>query len=118
MGQSSPSPSLDFPLKSSGPKRREILPQWFVRPPSMRPRHHMNLSPEATVYGSPSMSQPPSQASSSPKGRSRVEAPRRGDANVGMSICEFFEAYQGPPASSITTFAPALVSAYAAIPPP
>src|SRR3954469_14389687 len=78
----------------------------------------MNLLPEATVYGSPSMSHPPSQASSSPKGRSRVEAPRRGDAYVGMSICEFLEAYQGPPASSITTFAPALVSAYAAIPPP
>src|SRR4051794_20017082 len=30
----------------------------------------------------------------------------------------FFEAYQGPPASSITTRAPAWVSAYAAMPPP
>src|SRR4051812_42810971 len=84
----------------------------------MRPRHHMNLLPVATVYGSPSMSHPPSQASSSPKGRSRVDAPRRGDADVGKSICDFFEASHGPPASSITTFAPAFVSAYAAIPPP
>src|SRR5512132_3247755 len=84
----------------------------------MRPRHHMNLFPDATVYGSPSMSQPPSQASNSPKGLLRVDAPRRGDANAGVSICEFFEAYHSPPASSITTLAPAFVSAYAAMPPP
>ena len=71
----------------------------------------MNLEPAATVYGSPSMSQPPSQASNSPKGRRRVEAPRRGEAKAGVSICEFFDAYHSPPASSITTFAPAFVRA-------
>ena len=98
-------------MKSSGPKRREILPQWFVRPPSMRPRHQLNFEPDATVYGSPSMSQPPSHASNSPNGRSRVDAPRRGDAHAGVSICEFFDANHSPPASSITTFAPAWVSA-------
>src|SRR4051812_8429755 len=84
----------------------------------MRPRHHMNLLPLATVYGSPSMSQPPSHASNSPKGRSRVDAPRRGEANDGVSICGVFDAYHSPPASSMTTLAPAFVSAYAARPPP
>src|SRR6185503_12943202 len=72
----------------------------------------------AIVNGSPSMFQPPSQASCSPKGRVLVAAPRRGVANDGTSMVVFFEAYHGPPASSITTFAPAFVSAYAAMPPP
>src|SRR3954467_14166604 len=118
MGQSSPSPSRVFPWKSRGPKRREIRPQWFVRPPSMRARHHMNLEPLATVYGSPSISHPPSQASNSPNGRVFVDAPRRGDAYAGMSILLSRDAKNDGPASSITTFAPARVSAYAAMPPP
>ena len=88
-----------------------MRPQWLVRPPSMRPRHQRNFEPEATVYGSPSMSHPPSQASNSPNGRRVVDAPRRGDAYAGSSIFEFFDAYHSAPASSITTFAPALVSA-------
>src|SRR5919201_6952530 len=64
------------------------------------------------------MSQPPSHASNSPNGRSRVEAPRRGDAYEGTSIFESRDAYHSEPASSITTFAPARVSAYADMPPP
>src|SRR5260221_11346168 len=84
----------------------------------MRPRHQRKFEPGADVYGSPSMSQPPSQASNSPNGRFRFEAPRLGDAKAGVSILESRDAYHSPPASSITTFAPAWVSAYAAMPPP
>src|SRR5687767_7654413 len=85
----------------------------------MRALHHENgCEPCAIVNGSPSMFQPPSQASCSPKGRVFVAAPRRAVAYDGMSMVAFFDAYQGPPASSITTLAPAFVSAYAAMPPP
>src|SRR5690606_39376881 len=59
MGQSSPRPSMLPRRKSSGPKRSEMRPQWFVRPPSMRARHQSNVSPGAIVYGSPSTCQPP-----------------------------------------------------------
>src|SRR2546425_10076500 len=64
------------------------------------------------------MSQPPMHASNSPKGRSGVEAPRRGDSYGHVSIAESVRLSQGPPASSTITSAPAWVSAYAAIPPP
>ena len=37
------------PLKSCGPKRSEMRPQWFVRPPSMRARHQRNRWPSAVV---------------------------------------------------------------------
>jgi hypothetical protein len=67
--------------------------------------------PEARVYGSPSISKPPSQASNSPKGRVCVARPRICVAYAGVSICEFFEAYQAGPASSMTTRAPARVRA-------
>ncbi len=80
MGQSSPSPSSDLRRKSLGPKRREIRPQWLVRPPTIRARHQPNFEPGATVNGSPGSSQPPMQASNSPKGRSLVLAPRRGES--------------------------------------
>src|ERR1041384_6779281 len=80
IGQSSPSPSRLRLSKSQGPKRSEMRPQWFVRPPSMRARNQRNRSPDATVYGSPSMSQPPMQPSNSPNGFSRDPAPRRGEA--------------------------------------
>src|SRR2546425_8153475 len=77
MGQSSPRPSRLLCRKSLGPKRSEIRPQWFVRPPTMRARHQSNRVPGARVYGSPSMFHPPTQASNSPNGRSGVDAPRR-----------------------------------------
>jgi hypothetical protein len=38
-------PGLEIP----GPKRSEMRPQWLVRPPSMRPRNHMNWLPRAIV---------------------------------------------------------------------
>src|SRR5438270_8389870 len=85
----------------------------------MRARHQAKFcDPWAVMNGSPSIFHPPSQASNSPKGRVFVDAPRRGDAYAGMSIFESREANQDGPASSITTFAPAFVSAYAAMPPP
>ncbi len=118
MGQSSPRPSRLFRRKSLGPNRREIRPQWLVRPPTMRARHQPNFDPGATVYGSPSMSHPPMQASNSPKGRSLVHAPRFGVLNGQVSMAESVVLSHGPPASSITTSAPALVSMYAAMPPP
>ena len=43
MGQSKPRPSRDFGLKSYAPMRSETRPQWFVRPPSARDRHHMKF---------------------------------------------------------------------------
>ncbi|MCS3782845.1 hypothetical protein GGP88_000379 [Salinibacter ruber] len=79
MGQFCPWPSTLRPLKSSGPKRREMRPQWWVRPPSIRARNQFQLVSSAVVYGSPSMSHPPRHASISPKGRAVVEAPRRGE---------------------------------------
>ena len=60
-----------------------MRPQWFVRPPSMRPRHQSKRVPGARVYGSPSISHPPSHASNSPNGRVRVARPRRGVAYDG-----------------------------------
>src|SRR4029077_4654270 len=118
MGQASPRPSRLLRLKSYGPNRREMRPQWLVRPPTMRARHQLNSVPGARVYGSPPLAQPPMQASNSPNGRSGVDAPRRGDSYGHSSMAESFVLSQGCPASSTTTSAPALVSAYAAIPPP
>src|SRR5467141_4129522 len=111
MGQSSPSPSRDLRVKSYGPKRSEIRPQWLVRPPTMRARHQLNAVPGARVYGSPGTSQPPMQASNSPNGRSFVDLPRRGDSYGHVNIAESFALSQDSPASSTTTSAPALVSA-------
>src|ERR1700737_3460557 len=118
MGQSSPSPSRVFALKSSGPKRREIRPQWFVRPPTILARHHMNSVPSAFVNGSPSRSHPPTAGSNSANGRSFVDAPRRGDSYGILSMAESRVLSHGPPASRRRTFAPARVRTYAAIPPP
>src|SRR5689334_5919136 len=118
MGQSSPRPSNVWALKSRGPNRSEMRPQWFVRPPTMRARHQRNLLPGATVYGSPGISQPPTQPSNSPNGLSLVDAPRRGDSYGQTSMAESLVLSQGPPASSTVTFTPARVSAYAAMPPP
>src|SRR5207247_8847208 len=80
MGQSSPSPSRDLRLKSYGPKRSEIRPQWLVRPPTMRARHQMNAVPGARVYGWPGISQPSTQAQYSPHGRLYVDFLHRGDS--------------------------------------
>src|SRR5579872_7175391 len=80
IGQSSPSPSIDLRRKSSGPHRSEMRPQWFVRPPSIRARHHRNFVPGAAVYGSPSIDHPPMQPSNSPNGFVGIAAPRRGDS--------------------------------------
>src|SRR5204863_9228095 len=84
----------------------------------MRARHQRNFSPGATVYGSPGSSHPPMQPSNSPNGLARVEAPRRGDSYGQVSMAESVVLSHGPPASSTVTLRPALVSAYAAIPPP
>src|SRR6476620_1381842 len=110
IGQSSPSPSRLFALKSSGPKRSEIRPQWLVRPPTILARHHMKSVPSAFVNGSPASSQPPTQASNSPNGRSLVDAPRRGDSYGILNIAESRVLSHGPPASRRRTFAPAWVS--------
>jgi hypothetical protein len=56
-----------MPLKIVGPYRREIRPQWFVRPPTMRHRNQSNVVPGAETYGSPSIVQPPFSARNSPK---------------------------------------------------
>src|SRR6267142_6103875 len=84
----------------------------------MRARHQRNLSPFATVYGSPGRSHPPMQPSNSPKGLALVEAPRRGESYGQVSMAESVVLSHGPPASSTVTFRPARVSAYAAMPPP
>src|SRR5438105_11743945 len=110
IGQSSPSPSRLFALKSLGPKRSEIRPQWLVRPPTILARHHLNSVPSAWVNGSPWSSQPPTHASNSPNGRSVVDAPRRGDSYGILSITESLVLSHGPPASRRSTFAPARVS--------
>src|SRR5206468_844597 len=106
------------PLKSSGPMRSEMRPQWLVRPPSMRPRNQSNLEPAACVYGSPSRSHPPMQPSNSPNGLDGVAAPRRGESYDHADILESLAESHMPPASSITTSAPASQSTFAAIPPP
>src|ERR671933_128791 len=118
IGQSSPRPSMLLRRKSSGPNRSEMRPQWFVRPPTMRARNQSNVVPGALTYGSPSRSQPPMQPSNSPNGFSRVDAPRRGESYGHANIFESFSVSHGPPASSITTSAPASVSTLAAMPPP
>src|SRR5947207_8665797 len=56
--------------------------------------------------------------SNSPKGRSLVEAPRRGDSYGQVNIAESVVLSHGRPASSTVTFTPARVRTYAAIPPP
>src|SRR5439155_25796416 len=58
------------------------------------------------------------QPSNSPKGRSLVEAPRRGDSYGQVNMAESVVLSHGTPASSTVTLTPARVSAYAAIPPP
>src|SRR5215510_16545617 len=118
IGQSSPIPSRLRPLKSSGPIRSEMRPQWFLSPPSIRPRNQSNCEPGACVYGSPSMSQPPMQPSNSPNGLVGVAAPRRGDSYDHVDIFESFAESHMPPASSMTTFAPAAHKTLAAMPPP
>src|SRR2546430_3668518 len=105
MGQSSPRPSRLFRLKSYGPKRSEIRPQWLVRPPTMRARHQLNSVPGARVYGSPSISQPPTHASNSPNGWSLVDRPRRGDSYGQVSMAESFRLSHGTPASRTITSA-------------
>src|SRR6187431_3385842 len=95
-----------------------MRPQWLVRPPSIRPRNQSKREPAACVYGSPSMSQPPMQPSNSPNGLSGVEAPRRGDSYGHADIFESFSESHIPPASSITTSAPASHRILAAMPPP
>ena len=52
-----------------------MRPQWLVRPPSMRAANQRQ-SPVPTVYGSPSMSQPPMQPSNSPNGFLSPPQPR------------------------------------------
>src|SRR3990170_4095139 len=84
----------------------------------MRARHHMKSVPSATVNGSPSSPPPPMHASNSPKGRSRVDAPRRGDSYGHFIIAESRVLSQLLPASIRRTLAPARVRVYAAIPPP
>src|ERR1700693_5777847 len=78
----------------------------------------MKSVPSALVNGSPASSQPPMHASNSPNGRSVVDAPRRGDSKGILSIAESLVLSHGPPASRRSTFAPARVRTYAAIPPP
>src|SRR5581483_6621964 len=99
-------------------KRSEMRPQWLVRPPSIGARHQQNFVHSPRAYGSPTMSQPPIQASNSPKGRSFVLAPRRGVCHGHLSIRESFALSDHPPPSSMTTLAPAAVRAWAAMPPP
>ena len=104
--------------KSSGPNRSEMRPQWFVRPPSIRARNQSKVDPGACVYGSPSRSHPPTQPSNSPNGLLGVAAPRRGESYAHADIFESFSTSHMPPASSITTSAPASHSTLAAMPPP
>src|ERR1051325_5111447 len=118
IGQSSPMPSRLRRLKSSGPIRSEIRPQWLVRPPSIRPRNQSNVEPAACVYGSPSMSHPPQHPSNSPNGLVGVAAPRRGDSYGHTDIFESFSTSHIGPASRLTTSAPASQSTFAAMPPP
>src|SRR5258708_10489296 len=118
MGQSLPMPSRLRRLKSSGPIRSEMRPQWLVRPPSILPRNQSNVLPGAWVYGSPSMSHPPMQPSNSPNGLDGVAAPRRGESYGQADIFESFAESHMPPASSISTSAPASQSTLAAMPPP
>src|SRR6185503_5808496 len=98
--------------------RSEMRPQWLVRPPSMRPRNQSKVDPGACVYGSPSRSQPPMQPSNSPNGLAGVAAPRRGDSYDQVDIFESLAESHMPPASSMTTFAPASQRILAAMPPP
>src|SRR2546425_73024 len=63
------------------------------------------------------MSHPPMQPSNSPNGRLGVAAPRRGESYGHADIFESFAESHMPPASSITTSAPASHNTLAAIPP-
>jgi hypothetical protein len=58
------------------------------------------------------------QPSNSPNGLAGVAAPRRGDSYGHADIFESLAASHMPPASSITTSAPASQSTFAAMPPP
>ena len=58
------------------------------------------------------------QPSNSPNGLVGVAAPRRGESYGHADIFESFAASHIPPASSITTSAPASHSILAAMPPP
>jgi hypothetical protein len=58
------------------------------------------------------------QPSNSPNGFSGVAAPRLGESYAQADIFESFAESHIPPASSITTSAPASHSTLAAIPPP
>src|SRR5215212_11001961 len=98
--------------------RSEMRPQWFVLPPSIRPRNQSKFDPCDCVYGSPLMSHPPMQPSNSPNGLSGVAAPRRGESYGHADIFESFAESHMPPASSMTTSAPASQSTLAAMPPP
>src|SRR3954467_11727833 len=84
----------------------------------MRPRNQSNWDPAACVYGSPPMSQPPMQPSNSPNGLVGVAAPRRGESYGHADIFESLAESHIPPASSMTTSAPASQSTFAAMPPP
>ncbi len=84
----------------------------------MRPRNQSNCEPGACVYGSPSISQPPMQPSNSPNGLVGVAAPRRGESYGHADIFESFAESHIPPASSMTTSAPASHRTFAAMPPP
>ena len=70
------------------------------------------------MYGSPSMSQPPMQPSNSPNGLVGVAAPRRGESYGHADIFESLAESHIPPASSMTTSAPASHRTLAAMPPP
>ena len=96
----------------------EALAYLAARAAKLGDDYGLPFSGDARVYGSPSTSHPPSHASNSPNGRNRVAPPRRGEAKFGRSILEFFVLHHSGPASSITTRAPARVSAYAVMPPP
>src|SRR5688572_20205903 len=122
MGQSKPSPSRERGLKSYAPLRSEIRPQWLVRPPIMRDRHHLNSSIGCLcvlVYGSPGTCQPPfTVASWKPNGLSGVRVAISG---ASLGACHMGVSVTGSylrPASSITHLSPARVSVYAACPPP
>src|SRR5688572_1746385 len=94
----------------------------------MRARHQRNVLPGpglpfapgagAVTKGSPGTFHPPTHASNSPNGLSGVEPPRRGESAFARIMIASLELSHHAPASSMTTFAPACVSAWAAMPPP
>ena len=64
---------MDFRRKSSGPKRSEMRPQWLVRPPSMRARHHLKSLPGAVAAPRPAPA--PAKPRSTPRPRSVEPVP-------------------------------------------